>query len=69
MPQKQCPWCGRLGLRCVAHELSEPWAQPHADGSSCVCRHITCGSRREARRAHGRYYDNGRRRWICFGGC
>lgn len=39
--QRQCPWCGRLGARVDdERDLRASWAQPHADGSDCVCRHI-----------------------------
>ncbi len=67
MPQQQCPWCGHCGPRYQESEKHPPDA--HSDGSKCVCKHITCYSRQEARRIGGRYYDKILRRFICMGGC
>lgn len=39
------------------------WAAPHADGSRCVCRHVTCSAREQAVRLGGRYWDG--ERWAC----
>ncbi len=64
--QKQCNWCGKLGARVGEGELREPHAQPHADGSRCVCRHVTAGTRLGALDASGRYWDEGARKWLCF---
>lgn len=69
MPQRQCPWCGRLGPRVDDGQLRDAESQPHADGSPCVCRHVTAGSRRGAWDAGGRYYDRALQRWVCLGGC
>lgn len=68
MPQIQCPWCGRCGPR-FREEDPGPRPGPHDDGSACVCTHITCGSRRSARRAGGRWWDAASGRWRCEGGC
>lgn len=64
MSQKQCPWCGRLGAR-VGNDanLGAGWAQPHADGSTCVCRHVDSHSRLAALRDGGRYWDGSA--WVC----
>jgi hypothetical protein len=71
MPQLQCQWCGKLGPRYTEDttdpQYDGPPAGPHDDGSSCVCRHMTCQSRREAILAHGRYWDG--QAWVCLGGC
>ena len=48
-------------------ELREQYAAPHADGSSCICRHVTCSSRDNAEACGGRYWDGSR--WVCLGGC
>jgi hypothetical protein len=64
--QRQCPWCGRLGPRVSDRDLGAEHAQPHADGSSCVCRHVSCMTRLGALSASGRYFDRGCRRWLCF---
>lgn len=64
MSQKQCQWCGALGERVTDdRDLREAWAQPHADGSECVCRHVTAPSRMSAILAHGRYWDGSA--WVC----
>ena len=64
MSQKQCPWCGALGERVTDdRDLREEWAQPHADGSACVCRHVTAPSRMSAILAGGRYWDGSA--WVC----
>ena len=65
MTQKQCPSCGALGCRVDDRDLGAPWAQPHADGSACVCRHVSCGSRLAALRDGGRYWDGRAGEWIC----
>lgn len=39
MPQKQCPWCHKLGPRVEERERRLPENDPHANGSACVCRH------------------------------
>jgi hypothetical protein len=67
MPQKQCPWCYRLGPRVHERDLGDRNADPHADGSACVCRHITCSSARAARTNGGRYWNGVA--WVCLGGC
>ena len=64
MPQRQCPWCHRLGAQFDEHRIECEEAAPHADGSKCVCRHVTCHTRRSALREGGRYFDG---RWRCFG--
>ena len=66
MSQRQCPWCGQLGQRVDDAELEESYAQPHADGSSCVCRHVSSATEAAARRDGGRWWDG---RWRCAGGC
>lgn len=38
----------------------------HSDGSACICRHVTTGSRLGAIMAHGRYWDESARKWLCF---
>jgi hypothetical protein len=65
--QRQCPWCGHCGPRYDPSDEAPP--SPHSDGSACICRHITCGSRRSALRLGGRYYDRQLGRWVCLGGC
>jgi hypothetical protein len=64
--QKQCPWCGHCGPRY--EQGAEPIGS-HDDGSSCVCRHVTCACGLAAWRDGGRYWDHRLRRWICLGGC
>jgi hypothetical protein len=67
MAQRQCPGCNRLGARVAEADLRSEEAHPHADGSSCVCRHVTASSKQEARRHGGRWFDGSR--WVCEGGC
>ena len=63
MPQKQCPWCGKVGDR-YREDDPLPRPKPHDDGSDCVCRHVTTGSRAAAIRDGGRYYHP-ERGWVC----
>lgn len=63
MPQQQCPWCGHCGPRY--DERSDERPAPHSDGSSCVCRHITCQTRIGALYRGGRYFDRSLGRWAC----
>jgi len=65
MPQKQCPWCGRLGPYVSDADLNADWAQPHADGSPCRCKHVRTDSRFAALRDGGRYWDDARGEWVC----
>lgn len=67
MSQRQCPWCGHLGARYSGEP--GPGSEPHADGSSCVCRHVTADSRAAAWHHGGRYWDGRLARWVCMGGC
>jgi hypothetical protein len=68
MSQRQCPWCGKLGVKVRKEsELFTMEAMPHADGSPCVCRHITCNTKSAARESHGRYFDKTVKKWMCFG--
>jgi hypothetical protein len=62
--QQQCPWCGRCGPHVEDAQLHASYADPHADGSSCVCRHVTCATRRAAFFDGGRYWDG--TAWRCF---
>lgn len=66
MTYRVCPWCGRVGVSAPS-EAEAP--QPHADGSPCVCRHVTCASKRQAKADHGRYFDGQLHKWVCLGGC
>lgn len=66
MLQKQCPWCGKLGVSVDDRELHSPHAQPHADGSTCVCSHVTAASRSSALESGGRYWDSCTSSWRCF---
>lgn len=66
MSQKQCPWCGHCGPR-YDESNGERAHDAHSDGTQCVCRHVTCASRRSAHREHGRYFDENARAWRCFG--
>lgn len=64
MSQRQCAWCGQLGERVLDDcDLREPWANPHADGSDCVCRHVSAPSRLSAILAYARYWDGSA--WVC----
>lgn len=64
MPQKQCPWCNRCGQRYDEGEATGPEHDPHANGSACVCRHVSTSSRLSALDNGGRYYSPGRG-WVC----
>lgn len=65
--QKQCPWCNRLGARYDERALEdgERPPMPHDDGSPCVCRHVTAGTRERALQVGGRYWDERLRQWVC----
>lgn len=65
MPQYQCPWCGKLGLRWEREPEDHMQGEygPHADGSRCVCRHVNSSSRAAALRNGGRYWDGSQ--WVC----
>ncbi len=69
MPQKQCPWCGKLGPRYTEDRGSihydGPRAGPHDDGSVCGCRHVNTANRLSALRHGGRYYCPERGRFVC----
>jgi len=66
MPKIQCPWCGRSGERFDEMEkFVDVPPQPHEDGSKCVCRHVTAGSRERALEVQGRYWDAETRTWVC----
>jgi len=67
MPQRCCPWCSSLGVYVSESDLGSEHAMPHADGSSCVCRHVTCHTEKSARREGGRWWDGSA--WRCAGGC
>ena len=62
MPQQQCPWCGHCGPRYDETTPMEERPSAHADGTTCVCRHVTCPSRAVAIRHGGRYWDGA---WVC----
>lgn len=65
--QNVCPWCSKAGTRCEEAFRNQPEYRPHADGSSCVCRHVgeVSATRLSALRAFGRYFtpETG---WVCF---
>lgn len=68
----QCQKCGRFGVsfepargETVEQAWARPENRPHADGSACVCGHITCASSRAALRDGGRYYDAVKKRFVC----
>lgn len=65
MAQRVCSWCAKVGIRVAEADLDTPEAAPHADGTLCVCRHVTCRTRKEANREGGRYWDG--RCWVCLG--
>jgi len=69
MPQQSCPWCSHCGPRYDEGTPRVEIPGAHSDGTTCVCRHITCQSRQEARAVGGRYFDAARCRWVCLGGC
>lgn len=63
MPQQQCPWCGHCGPRYDEGTPASGRPAAHDDGTPCICRHVTCQSRRSALLAHGRYWDGAA--WVC----
>ncbi len=63
MAQLRCPWCHRLGPYVSERELKEEYADPHADGSECVCRHVRADNRLQAIADGGRYWNG--TKWIC----
>ena len=71
MPQQQCQGCNKLGARYTDAEFkaegfkAPKWAQPHDDGSACVCRHVTCNSEKQARRDGGRFFSESKQSWVC----
>ena len=75
--QKQCPWCGKLGARVPDNTSIYELPDPHADGSKCVCRHVSVEGkgltdaerRRLAQKVGGRYFSQREERWVCCGGC
>lgn len=68
MPQQQCPWCGHCcGPRYPEGASERPAA--HSDGSSCVCRHVSCEAAAGAFDNGGRFFSRPLNRWVCLGGC
>jgi predicted RNA-binding Zn-ribbon protein involved in translation (DUF1610 family) len=65
MSQYQCPWCGKVGQRWEREPADRMRGEygPHADGSSCICRHVNAQTRLAALRVGGRYWDG--TAWVC----
>jgi hypothetical protein len=63
MPQQSCPWCSHCGPRYPEGTPLSERPAAHSDGSTCVCRHVTCHTRLSALYHGGRYWDGAA--WVC----
>ena len=66
MPQLQCPWCRKVGPYYTDRTPVADRVDPHADGSPCICRHVTAKSRRGAIDANGRYWSPEHNDFLCI---